>query len=226
MKKYLIFVIVAGVFLGSGVSIIADDDEYKRDRIKKERSIYEQKHEYRLKSRYAEDNEHEDDENDEDDYKESKRIKKYENVTKTSQEYRLYKEECGSCHMAYQPEFLLKRSWEKMMQTLEDHFGTDASLEGEEYKKVYEYLMKNAADSKRVRGEFKEIAKSIAGYETPLRISETYYFKKEHRKIPAELVTQKEVKSIANCGACHKRAQDGIYSERDIFIPNYGKWDD
>ena len=28
----------------------------------------------------------------------------------------LYTKECGSCHMAYQPQFLPKRSWEKTMK--------------------------------------------------------------------------------------------------------------
>jgi len=138
----------------------------------------------------------------------------------------LYKNECGSCHMAYQPEFLPKRSWDKMMNNLEDHFKTDASLEKEDVEKIRKFLLANASDSKSIYGEYKEFYESIPSDKTLLRISQIPYFKKEHKKIDKKLITQKEVKSIANCTACHKDAQIGGYREKNIDIPNYGKWDD
>lgn len=138
----------------------------------------------------------------------------------------LYITECAACHMAYQVEFLPKRSWKKMMLTLEDHFGTDASLDQNESTQIEAYLLRHASDAKKSYGEFAEISEGIRDDETPLRISETRYFKKEHRKIKKHLIEQKEVKSIANCIACHTKADKGDYSERNIFIPNYGKWDD
>ena len=144
-------------------------------------------------------------------------------VSKASQ---LYKTECGACHMAYQPEFLPKRSWKKMMQTLEDHFETDATLDKEEHKQILAYLLRNAADSKPVYGDMGKMGRRIDPNSTPLRISGTPYFKKEHREIPKRLISQKEVRSIANCTACHTKAENGDYSERNLFIPNYGKWDD
>ena len=126
---------------------------------------------------------------------------------------KLYKNECGSCHFAYQPGLLSGKSWEKVMKTLDDHFGTNATLEREDFQKISDYLKKN---SKR------------AGYErnTPIAISQTPYFKKEHRKIPKRFITQKEVKSLSNCTACHTTAEKGYYGERGIMIPNYGRWDD
>ncbi len=138
----------------------------------------------------------------------------------------LYKNECGACHMAYQPEFLPKRSWTKMMNTLDDHFKVDASLDEEDRKRILNYLLSNASDSKRVYGEFREFLESIPKDKTPLKISDIPYFKKEHRKIPKRYITQKEVKSISNCIACHKKAQSGDFSEKNIDIPNYGKWED
>ncbi|NPA27569.1 MAG: cytochrome C [Epsilonproteobacteria bacterium] len=141
---------------------------------------------------------------------------------------KLYKQECGSCHMAYQAEFLPKRSWKKLMEpkSLEDHFGVDATLDEEDRRVILEFLLKHAGDAKRVYGEYKEFIESIRKDSTPLRISEVPYFKKEHKKIPKKYIKQKEVKTIANCIACHKDAQEGIYDEDNIFIPNYGKWDD
>jgi len=139
---------------------------------------------------------------------------------------KLYINECGSCHMAYQPQFLPKRSWLKMMNTLEDHFKTDASLDKDDKKIITSYLVKNSGDSKRVYKEFRKFNSYISKNSTPLRISETYYFKKEHRKIPKRFIYQKEVKSLSNCNACHTKAEKGMYNERTLFIPNYGRWDD
>jgi mono/diheme cytochrome c family protein len=152
--------------------------------------------------------------------------KKQPYASDASQASQLYKTECGACHMAYQPEFLPQRSWKKMMRNLADHFKTDATLDKEESGQILAYLLRNAADSKPVYGDVGKIGKRIDPKTTPLRISETPYFKKEHRKIPKRLIKQKKVRSIANCTACHTKAESGDYSERNIFIPNYGKWDD
>lgn len=138
----------------------------------------------------------------------------------------LYTKECGSCHMAYQPEFLPRRSWKKMMATLEDHFGSDATLEKEDDQVIFEYLMDNAADSKHVGKHYAKIADSIARNDAPLSISKTRYFIKEHRDIRQKYIDQKEVKSIANCSACHQKAEQGDYRERNIYIPNFGPWKD
>lgn len=137
----------------------------------------------------------------------------------------LYQKECGACHFAYQSELLPKRSWEKMMVNLADHFKSDASLDVADNKAITDYLVANSGESASYKYYIK-INNSISKSETPLRISETPYFIKEHRQIAKKLITQKEVGSIANCNACHRSADKGIYSERGIDIPNYGKWDD
>ena len=38
------------------------------------------------------------------------------------------KKECGSCHMVFPPQFLPRRSWQKLADTLADHFGENAGL--------------------------------------------------------------------------------------------------
>lgn len=145
--------------------------------------------------------------------------------SKKSSENELYQKECGACHFAYQSELLPKRSWEKMMANLSDHFGTDATLAKEDEEAIKKYLVNNAGETAEYK-YFIKINRSIARNEVPLRISETPYFIKEHREIPKRLITQKEVGSIANCNSCHKSADRGQYGERGINIPNYGKWDD
>ena len=57
-----------------------------------------------------------------------------------------YKEECGSCHMAYPPGLLPARSWTRMMAGLEDHFGDDADLDQDTYTAISRILVENSAD--------------------------------------------------------------------------------
>jgi len=215
----------AGILLVGGIALWADDDRYEHEK-ELTKAIYD----LSMQDKYL--HKEKVNEKDEDEaYTYQKKRASYQNtqqgnMPKDHRALELYVNECGACHMAYQPEFLPKRSWKKMMATLEDHFDTDASLDKNETAAIKAYLMRNASDAKRTYGEFREISEGIRADETPLRISETRYFKKEHRKIPKDLITQKEVKSIANCSACHTKAQEGDYSERMIRIPNYGRWDD
>ncbi len=142
---------------------------------------------------------------------------------------KLYEDECASCHFGYQPGLLPKRSWVKLMEPreLENHFGDDATLEEEDRLTLLGYLTANAADSKYNNSRLsKEIAREIPRGLTPIALSQTRYFKHDHDEIPKRFIEQKEVKSIANCAACHTTAQKGYYGERDIVIPNYGRWDD
>ena len=41
----------------------------------------------------------------------------------------VYKQECAACHMAYPPGMLPASSWSRMMKGLDQHYGTDASLD-------------------------------------------------------------------------------------------------
>ncbi len=54
--------------------------------------------------------------------------------------------ECGACHMAFQPGFLPARSWTRMMGSLSDHFGEDASLPDDKTEIISAYLTANAGD--------------------------------------------------------------------------------
>ena len=138
----------------------------------------------------------------------------------------IYQKECGSCHMAYQPQFLPQRSWNKMMKNLDNHFDVDATLDANDNKMILAYLISNAGDVKSGTKHFAKMSNSVASNETPLRISQTPYFLREHRGVPKRFIEQKEVKSLANCSACHTTATQGNYSERAIKIPNYGRWED
>lgn len=138
----------------------------------------------------------------------------------------LYQQECASCHMAYQPGLLPARSWQRLMDNLADHFGDNAELAPEDQAAITAFLTANAADrasEKRAR----KIAASLRSDDAPLRITDTPYIKSKHDELPVRLVTgNPKVKSLAQCNVCHTRAERGSFSESQIDIPGYGRWDD
>jgi mono/diheme cytochrome c family protein len=137
-----------------------------------------------------------------------------------------YKTECASCHMAYPPGLLPARSWERIMGTLDDHFGENAELAPKTRDALVKYLVQNSADRAAYRVSAK-FDRSIAKGEAPLRISETTYFVRKHDEVPARMVTgNPKVGSFANCAACHGEAEKGKFNEHDVRIPGYGRFED
>ena len=119
-----------------------------------------------------------------------------------------FQQECSSCHIAYSPGLLPAESWRKMMAGLGKHFGSDASLTDQENKEITTFLVNNASNR-------------WSASTAPLRISETVWFKRKHdsHEISPAVWKNPQVKSPANCAACHPRAERGDYNERDIRIP-------
>lgn len=147
-------------------------------------------------------------------------------ATTTTSAAAVYKDECASCHMAYPSQLLPARSWVKILDSLDKHFGDNASLDPETIKTLKTYLQANSADSADSR-RARRITRSLAADETPLRITELPYFRREHREIPARYITANpKVKSLSNCVACHAGAEQGRFNEHDVKIPGYGRWDD
>jgi hypothetical protein len=139
---------------------------------------------------------------------------------------KLYATECSACHYAYQPGLLPARSWKKIMSHLENHFGENAELSKEETQILMQYAMDNAADKSKYKRSVK-INRSIHKNETPLRITEVGYIKRKHHELSKKHVENNpEVKSLANCNACHTKIDAGSFSEREINIPGYGHWED
>lgn len=137
-----------------------------------------------------------------------------------------YLEECGSCHFPYQPGLLPKRSWTKLMTNLEDHFEENAELPLEDVNILTDYLLKNAANHANYKRS-RKIMKSLRTAQVPLRASETPYLLKKHNKLSRKMVQDNpKVSRISRCKACHTRADKGSFSEREILIPGFGRWDD
>lgn len=119
-----------------------------------------------------------------------------------------YVEECGSCHLAYPARFLGAASWRAVLAGLDQHFGSDASVGPQALEAIRAYLEQGARSRET----------SKAG--TPLlRISETAWFRHEHPRPGASIWSHPEVKSPANCGACHREADAGDYRERSLRVP-------
>lgn len=136
-----------------------------------------------------------------------------------------YREQCGACHFAYPAGLLPAASWQQLMTSLDDHFGDNAELSAEVTTELTDYLTAHAADSEAAVGRSVAFARSSEG--VPLRISETAYFRREHRELPRWAVQENaEVGSFSRCDACHTRADAGSFNEHDVVIPGFGRWED
>lgn len=140
----------------------------------------------------------------------------------------LYAEECGSCHFAYPAGLLPSSSWQKVMTGLADHFGDNAELDTQTEQQITEYLTTNAAESSNYRRS-RAIMYSLqaTNMTPPLRITDTPYFKREHREIPNRIINLPEIGgNLSQCNACHQRADKGSFNEHEIVIKGFGRWED
>jgi hypothetical protein len=124
--------------------------------------------------------------------------------------------ECGSCHLAFAPSMLPAASWARMMADLKNHFGDDASLDPAVAAKIAAYLTDRAGD----RGGQRHGEKLLRGVATaapdggaPLRITELPRWVREHRKVPDWEWRHRDVRTRANCTACHVDAAKGYYDD-------------
>ncbi len=121
-----------------------------------------------------------------------------------------YEQECGACHVPYAPGLLPAASWQRLMGTLEQHYGSDASLDAASVQEIGQWLDRHAGTYKRVSAPPPEH-----------RITRSAWFLRKHRaeEVPPELWRHVAVKSASNCAACHTQAAQGRFNERDIRLP-------
>lgn len=120
----------------------------------------------------------------------------------------IYKQECGSCHIPYPLALLPKESWVEIMNGLQKHYGTDASLSQQEMMQISSWLNGHAGTYKRVKEGPPEN-----------RITKSDWFEKKHRKISSREFLSPAVKSPSNCNACHKNAEQGNFDDDKVHIP-------
>lgn len=129
----------------------------------------------------------------------------------------LYAKECSSCHFLYHPGFLPERSWVSIINGSDKHFGEILALDEATKKEVSGFLTANSAEKSSFEWSVK-ILRGL-GSETPERITDLPYIKKEHRKIKADVFKRASIGSHSNCGACHPKAAEGDYEEDAVVIP-------
>lgn len=129
-----------------------------------------------------------------------------------------YLKECGACHFAFPSQLLPKRSWDKIMNSLDSHFGDSASLDEATKAEILGYLDKNSAEAGSSKASRKLLA-SIGHNEVPIRITDTNYFKRKHDEVRPDVFKRKSIGTAANCVACHPTAASGDFNEHKVRIP-------
>lgn len=120
-----------------------------------------------------------------------------------------YTQECAACHTAYPPGMLPARSWQRIMNGLDRHYGTDASLEATTVLQLGAWLQAHAGTYKRVSEEPPQD-----------RITRSAWFERKHRKVEPAVWRLPSVKSAANCAACHTDADKGPFDDDKLHIPD------
>jgi hypothetical protein len=123
-----------------------------------------------------------------------------------------YQTECSGCHLAFPPGLLPAASWQRLMQNLPRHYGTDASLDAPTGAALQTWLTANAANAAGGK-------RASAGPPPEDRITRSAWFLREHGEVAAAVWKRPSVKSPSNCAACHTAAEQGDFRERNIRIP-------
>ncbi len=132
-----------------------------------------------------------------------------------------FADECGSCHITYPPYLLPQRSWRLMMSDLENHFGDDASIDKKTNLSILAFLDKYSAENSTHEAALK-ILKSLKENNSTIAITKTPYWQKRHKHIDKNIFLTKDVKSKANCSACHKDIEYGLIESERIKVPKKG----
>jgi cytochrome c553 len=119
-----------------------------------------------------------------------------------------YTQECASCHTAYPPGMLPSRSWQRLMDGLSRHYGTDAALDSKTQQQINSWLQAHAGTYRRVAEEPPQD-----------RITRSAWFERKHRKVDPAIWKLASVKSAANCAACHSGAERGRFDDDGLRIP-------
>lgn len=120
-----------------------------------------------------------------------------------------YAQECAACHTAYPPGLLPAASWQRIMNGLDKHYGTDASLDPAAVRQISTWLQAHAGTYKRVT-------------QTPPpqdRITRSAWFERKHREVDPQVWKHASVKTPANCVACHTRADRGDFDDDNLRFP-------
>ncbi len=122
----------------------------------------------------------------------------------------IYTQECASCHMAYPPDLLPVASWQRIMDTLDKHYGVDATLDKPSLQKIKNWLSIHADKSSQAKAEPPKD-----------RITLSQWFLRKHssKEIAPAVWKRVSIGSPSNCNACHANAALGDFEEDMVRIP-------
>jgi cytochrome b len=127
-----------------------------------------------------------------------------------------WQKECGDCHMAFHPTLLPSASWARIMTSLDDHFGEDASLPADKVTAIAAFLAANSAETS---DSFAANRLRRVSAERPLEITQTPFWTRRHSEIAEAVFKAAPVNSRQNCAACHGDAASGTFAPQSISIP-------
>lgn len=103
----------------------------------------------------------------------------------------LYRDRCGSCHLAIPPQVFPMQTWQQLLQNPQDHYGTKiTSLIRPELLIMWDYLSTFSRPLEE-------------GREVPYRFGSSRYFKILHPRVELP-----DPISQATCLSCHPAAQE------------------
>lgn len=111
-------------------------------------------------------------------------------------------ERCGDCHVLYHPGLLPERSWKKLTDSPENHFGRNIGTRAVD-SVILDFLAANAADRSK-HPISKAITESLSRWEKPVSISTTDWFEQVHKKLP-------KVEHFHQCPVCQQFADAGDF---------------
>ena len=149
----------------------------------------------------ADDNDH--------DHQSSKRPKR---LAVPSDASLVWKEECAACHMLYPPGLLPAKAWRLQMQTLDEHYGSNATLDPDQEREILDFLLRASAANRL------PVEPSPTVGEPP-RISQTRWFERKHDEVSEAKFARESVGGRANCVACHRDAESGDFDDDRVKIP-------
>jgi hypothetical protein len=106
----------------------------------------------------------------------------------------LWRNECGTCHMAFPPALLPVGDWLEILAQLDKHFGVDASLDPSAKDEIAGYLKRSGAEGQPSMGQ-----------DALPRITTTARFEGKHRSA-IRMWRKGQLKTLSDCVACHKEA--------------------
>jgi hypothetical protein len=118
----------------------------------------------------------------------------------------IYRDECGSCHVAYPAALLRPAQWSAIVGRLDEHFGVNASVDAAAAAQIAAYV-----------GAHKSAAATKATTEELPRISTQRWFLREHLNA-RDSTSVGRIRSMSDCAACHRQAAQGDFSESSLRL--------